>query len=144
RWGSTVGDDWPAEPGASASGSEEAEPVAAAAAPRRRAGQRSASRLDDHDDRPRRRGMPLWQEIPLLLVIALCLALLVRTFLFQAFHIPSGSMEETLVAGDRVLVNKFVYKFRPPERGEIVVFRGTDAWSPQPSVDDDIGMFATV
>ncbi|QSB17423.1 signal peptidase I [Natronosporangium hydrolyticum] len=93
--------------------------------------------------RPRkRRGLPLWQELPLLLVIALCLAVLVRTFLLQAFYIPSGSMEETLVAGDRVLVNKVVYHFREPARGEVVVFQGTDAWEPIGGQDDDIGLFA--
>ena len=75
--------------------------------------------------------MPLWQELPLLLVVAFCLAVLIRTFLVQAFLIPSGSMEDTLRIGDRVLVNKIVYDVRDPERGEIVVFRGTAAWAPQ-------------
>lgn len=94
--------------------------------------------------RGRRRGLPLWQEVPLLLVIAFCLALLVRTFLLQAFYIPSGSMEETLLAGDRVLVNKVVYEVREPARGEVVVFRGTESWSPQHALDTDIGMFTRV
>jgi signal peptidase I len=74
--------------------------------------------------------MPLWQELPLLLVIAFCLAVLIRTFLLQAFFIPSGSMEDTLLVGDRVLVNKVIYDMRDPVRGEVVVFRGTDAWAP--------------
>jgi signal peptidase I len=78
-----------------------------------------------------RRSMPLWQELPLLLVVAFCLAVLIRTFLLQAFFIPSGSMEQTLLVGDRVLVNKIVYDVRPPERGEVVVFRGTDSWAPE-------------
>jgi signal peptidase I len=73
--------------------------------------------------------MPLWQELPLLLVVAFCLAVLIRTFLVQAFYIPSGSMENTLLIGDRVLVNKVVYDMRDPLRGEIVVFRGTDNWA---------------
>ncbi|GGQ58132.1 signal peptidase I [Couchioplanes caeruleus subsp. azureus] len=82
----------------------------------------------------RRKEMPLWQELPLLLVVAFCLAVLIRTFLVQAFFIPSGSMENTLLVGDRVLVNKVVYDMRDPVRGEIVVFRGTDNWAPeQPS-----------
>ena len=82
----------------------------------------------------RRKEMPLWQELPLLLVVAFCLAVLIRTFLVQAFFIPSGSMENTLLVGDRVLVNKVVYDMRDPLRGEIVVFRGTDNWAPeQPS-----------
>ncbi|BEL11796.1 hypothetical protein Q0Z83_099870 [Actinoplanes sichuanensis] len=75
--------------------------------------------------------MPLWQELPLLLVVAFCLAVLIRTFLVQAFYIPSGSMENTLLIKDRVLVNKVVYDMRDPLRGEIVVFRGTDDWAPE-------------
>ena len=79
----------------------------------------------------RRKEMPLWQELPLLLVVAFCLAVLIRTFLVQAFYIPSGSMENTLEVQDRVLVNKVVYDMRDPVRGEIVVFRGTDNWAPE-------------
>jgi signal peptidase I len=94
--------------------------------------------------RRKRKGLPLWQELPLLLVIAFCLALLVRTFLLQAFFIPSGSMEDTLIAGDRVLVNKVVYNFRQPARGEVVVFRGTDAWAPVVTEDSDAGAFARI
>nr|WP_030500800.1 signal peptidase I [Micromonospora purpureochromogenes] len=78
-----------------------------------------------------RRQMPLWQELPLLLIVAFCLAVLIRTFLLQAFFIPSGSMEDTLLIGDRVLVNKVVYDVRDPVRGEVVVFRGTDRWVAQ-------------
>ncbi|GIF18562.1 hypothetical protein Ate02nite_12920 [Paractinoplanes tereljensis] len=79
----------------------------------------------------RRKEMPLWQELPLLLVVAFCLAVLIRTFLVQAFYIPSGSMEKTLLVKDRVLVNKVIYDMRDPIRGEIVVFRGTDNWAPE-------------
>ncbi|MFI7203564.1 signal peptidase I [Micromonospora aurantiaca (nom. illeg.)] len=86
-----------------------------------------------------RRQMPLWQELPLLLIVAFCLAVLIRTFLLQAFFIPSGSMENTLLVGDRVLVNKVVYDVRDPVRGEVVVFRGTDRWvaqeAPAPPAD---------
>jgi signal peptidase I len=90
----------------------------------------------------KRRSMPLWQELPLLLIVAFCLAVLIRTFLLQAFYIPSGSMENTLLVGDRVLVNKVVYDLRDPARGEVVVFRGTDAWAPENTPDPDIGFFA--
>ena len=79
----------------------------------------------------RRKEMPLWQELPILLVVAFCLAVLIRTFLVQAFYIPSGSMQKTLELKDRVLVNKVVYDMRDPLRGEIVVFRGTDNWAPE-------------
>lgn len=57
------------------------------------------------------------------LVIALVLALLIRAFVVQAFKIPTGSMRPTLIEGDRLLVNKFIYRFRKPERGDIIVFR---------------------
>ncbi|MCX4473909.1 signal peptidase I [Micromonospora sp. NBC_01655] len=98
--------------------------------------------VDPWHRRPRRirRQMPLWQELPLLLIVAFCLALLIRTFLFQAFFIPSGSMEDTLLIGDRVLVNKVVYDVRDPRRGEVVVFRGTDRWVPQQTQEPEPGI----
>jgi len=61
-------------------------------------------------------------ELPFLLLIAFLLALLIKTFLLQAFYIPSESMEPTLDVGDRVLVNKVVYHLHPPRRGDIIVF----------------------
>jgi len=57
------------------------------------------------------------------IVVALVLALLIRTFVIQAFYIPSGSMEPTLLVKDRLIVNKFLYKFRDPKRFDIVVFK---------------------
>ncbi|WP_433791785.1 signal peptidase I [Actinoplanes sp. CA-252034] len=97
---------------------------------------RSVDPMEGYRPARRRRGvvrkeMPLWQELPLLLVVAFCLAVLIRTFLVQAFYIPSGSMQSTLEIKDRVLVNKVVYDMRDPLRGEIVVFRGTDDWAPE-------------
>ena len=61
-------------------------------------------------------------ELPVLILIAFVLALLLKTFLVQAFFIPSSSMEPTLAVGDRVLVNKLSYQLREPRRGELVVF----------------------
>ena len=66
------------------------------------------------------------RELPVLVAIAFVLALLIKHFLVQAFYIPSGSMEQTLMVGDRVLVNKIPYDYRAPHRGEIVVFNGLD------------------
>jgi signal peptidase I len=63
-----------------------------------------------------------------LVVIALALALVVKTFVVQAFFIPSGSMQNTLAINDRVLVNKLVYHFRGIDRGDIVVFNGEGSW----------------
>jgi signal peptidase I len=57
------------------------------------------------------------------IVIALLCALFIRTFVVEAFKIPSGSMKPTLEVGDRIFVNKFIYKFKEPQRGDIVVFR---------------------
>jgi signal peptidase I len=54
------------------------------------------------------------------------LALLIKTFLFQAFFIPSGSMEPTLMPGDRVLVNKIPYYLGDPQRGDVIVFEDPD------------------
>jgi signal peptidase I len=57
------------------------------------------------------------------LIVAVLLALVIRTFVVQAFVIPSGSMLPTLQIGDYVLVNKFLYYFRPIQRGDIIVFK---------------------
>lgn len=57
------------------------------------------------------------------IAIALILALIIRTFFVQAFKIPTGSMRPTLIEGDRILVNKIIYKFREPKIGEIIVFK---------------------
>ena len=61
-------------------------------------------------------------ELPALLLVAFVLAVLLKTFLLQAFWIPSESMVPTLEVNDRVLVNKLIYRFREPGRGDIVVF----------------------
>jgi signal peptidase I len=71
------------------------------------------------------------RELPVLIGIALVLALLLKAFLVQAFYIPSGSMENTLRVGDRVLVNKLVYRTRDVHRGEVVVFNGLDSFTPE-------------
>jgi signal peptidase I len=74
-----------------------------------------------------------WVEFPVLLCLALVLALIIKSFVVQAFFIPSSSMENTLDIGDKVLVNKLVYHFRPIERGDIVVFNGNGSWDPMPT-----------
>ena len=74
-------------------------------------------------------------ELPGLIVMAFVLALLIKTFLVQAFFIPSGSMEPTLLPGDRVLVLKVPYYFGDPQRGDIIVFE-----DPDPSKKPDRGV----
>jgi signal peptidase I len=83
--------------------------------------------------RKRRPNMSWWVELPILLVFALVLALLIKSFVVQAFFIPSSSMENTLEIGDKVLVNKLVYDFRSIHRGDVVVFNGDGSWDPVPS-----------
>jgi signal peptidase I len=68
------------------------------------------------------------RELPVLIVVALVLALLIKSFVIQAFYIPSASMQNTLEIGDRVLISKIVYHTRPIHRGDIVVFDGTGSW----------------
>jgi signal peptidase I len=65
----------------------------------------------------------LLREYVEAIVIAVGLALVIRSFVVQAFKIPSGSMIPTLLIGDHLLVNKLVYRFRSPERGEVAVFK---------------------
>src|ERR1700733_2754311 len=71
-----------------------------------------------------------WREFPILVAVALLLAVVIKTFAVQAFWIPSGSMEKTLEINDRVLVNKIVYHTRDIHRGDIVVFNGDGSWDP--------------
>ncbi len=75
------------------------------------------------------RSRSFWKELPLLIGIALLLALVIKTFLVQAFSIPSDSMQNTLQRGDRVLVDKLTPWFgSKPERGEVVVFHDPGGW----------------
>ncbi|MEV1048524.1 signal peptidase I [Streptomyces sp. NPDC049916] len=78
---------------------------------------------------PPKKHRSFWVELPLLVGIALVLALLIKTFLVQAFSIPSDSMQNTLQRGDRVLVDKLTPWFgSEPERGEVVVFHDPGGW----------------
>jgi signal peptidase I len=108
---------------------------------KRKGGKGTESRLSQPH---KRQYLSLWVELPLLLVVAFSAAVLLRTFAVQPFYIPSGSMERTLQEGDKVLVLKLTTTLRTPQRGEVVVFRGTDSWDPEyrPATGDDT-MFST-
>jgi len=80
----------------------------------------------------RTRHWSAWRELPVLIVVALVIALVIKTFVVQPFFIPSSSMEDTLMVGDKVLVNKLVYHFRAIHRGDIIVFNGNGSWNPMP------------
>lgn len=81
------------------------------------------SKAPRHRAEKRKSGWSFFAELPVLVLVAFVLALLLKTFLVQAFYIPSESMVPTLQVGDRVLVNKLAHDFREPRRGEVVVFR---------------------
>ncbi|MCX5070723.1 signal peptidase I [Micromonospora lupini] len=91
--------------------------------------------IDEQTDKPR---SSFWKELPILLGVAILVAVLVRAFVLQTFFIPSPSMENTLKIDDRVLVNKLVYDFRSPHRGEVVVFKAPTEWSGNPDGEDFI------
>ena len=78
--------------------------------------------------RPRKRSF--WRDLVVIVVAALALTILLKAFVVQVFSIPTGSMENTLLPGDRILVSKIVYHFRPITRGDIVVFSGSGSWDP--------------
>lgn len=86
----------------------------------------------------RRSGSTL-RELPILLVAALFLSIIVKTFFVQFFYIPSGSMENTLLVNDRVGVNKFAALYSDIRRGEVVVFRDPAEWLGSPS-EEGIGL----
>ncbi|GAA2457908.1 hypothetical protein GCM10010405_47620 [Streptomyces macrosporus] len=84
------------------------------------------------------------KEIPILVGVALLIALVLKTFLVQAFVIPSGSMEQTIRIDDRVLVDKLTPWFGArPERGDVVVFKDPGGWLPpeeKPERNDPVGI----
>src|SRR6202046_497949 len=113
--GAAAGDDEPTAPGIPVTAGEQDE-----AADEEMAG----------PDEPGSRRRSFWRELPVLVVVALVIALVIKTFVVQAFFIPSSSMENTLLIGDKVLVNKLVYHFRKIEPGDVVVFSGEGSWDP--------------
>ncbi|HEU5128102.1 MAG TPA: signal peptidase I [Glycomyces sp.] len=88
---------------------------------------------DSSGQQPDKKKGSFWKELPILLGVAILVAVVVRTFVIQTYYIPSGSMETTLELDDRVLVNKLVYGFSDPERGEIIVFTAPKSWRSDPS-----------
>lgn len=81
-----------------------------------------ARELDQQPPPEKPKKTPFWIELPGLLLTALAVAVLVKTFLVQPFYIPSESMLPTIEINDRVMVNKLAYRFGEPQRGDIVVF----------------------
>jgi signal peptidase I len=97
---------------------------------------RAGSDKQDHKRRDGKKGahgvLSFFRELPVLILLAFALALVLKTLVVQAFYIPSGSMEPTLMPGDRVLVEKVMYH---PDRGDIIVFE-----DPHPGRQPDRGI----
>lgn len=96
--------------------------------------------IEEAQTPPKKRRHPLLAfltELPGLILMAFALALLIKSTLIQAFWIPTGSMEPTLVPGDRVIVAKVPYYFADPKRGDVIVFE-----EPDPAKEPDRGVWA--
>jgi signal peptidase I len=81
-----------------------------------------ADSVPEKQESSKRKQIPFWIELPLLVLVALLVAVVIKTFLVQAFYIPSSSMEDTLQINDRVLVNKLAYRIGEIDRGHVIVF----------------------
>lgn len=92
-----------------------------------------AGKADNSRKNPRKK-KSFWAELPGLLLTALVIAVLIKTFLIQPFWIPSESMLDTIHVNDRVMVNKLAFDFGEPQRGDIVVFRDPA----EPEVDESV------
>ena len=75
----------------------------------------------------------LLRELPILVILALLVSLLIKSFLVQFFYIPSGSMENTLQVKDRVAVNRVPFIGNDVSRGDVIVFRDPAGWLPEAS-----------
>ena len=115
---------------AQADGTDEADGTAAASPGEESSGSVGGPGAPRAGHRRKRKKRSFWREFPILVAIALLLAVVIKTYAVQAFWIPSGSMENTLEINDRVLVNKIVYHIRDIHRGDIVVFNGDGSWDP--------------
>jgi signal peptidase I len=77
-------------------------------------------------DAPQKRKRPFWRDLAIIVVAALALTIVLKAFVVQVFSIPSASMENTLLVGDRILVSRI----GSVQRGEVVVFSGAGSWDP--------------
>jgi signal peptidase I len=89
-------------------------------------------------ERPKKKSF--LRELPGIVITALVISVLIKTFLVQAFYIPSGSMENTLLVNDRVLVNKLADKPDEIHRGDVVVFRDPGGWLAGSEINDSSGV----
>jgi signal peptidase I len=84
------------------------------------------------------------REFPILVIVALAVSIVIKSFLVQFFYIPSGSMENTLQINDRVAVNKIPFISKSIDRGDVVVFRDPSNWLPEPYADNQNKVIAKI
>ncbi|HEY1573896.1 MAG TPA: signal peptidase I [Pseudonocardiaceae bacterium] len=105
---------------------------------------------DDRADEPadrqeprKRKKLPFWIELPVLVLVALLFTFVIQSFVARVYVIPSGSMELTLNgsngSGDRILVDKVVYDFHGPRPGDVIVFKGPPGWDQTEFFPDSSG-----
>jgi signal peptidase I len=91
----------------------------------------SRSHRLESDSPRKRRGVAIFiRDLLIIFVVALLISFLIKTFLVRSFYIPSGSMENTLLVQDRIIVNQLEPGLVPVSRGDVVVFRDPGGWLP--------------
>lgn len=100
-----------------------------------------AARTEQSDDSDPGGAWRFFREVAIVLVCALLLSVVVRTFFVQAFYVPSASMENTLLINDRILASKITTRISGVNRGEVVVFKDPGGWLPP--TKSSVGPFAT-
>ena len=91
----------------------------------------SRSHRLESDSSRKKRGVAIFiRDLLIIFVVALLISFLIKTFLVRSFYIPSGSMENTLMIKDRILVDELTPRFGQYSRGDVVVFRDPGGWLP--------------
>jgi signal peptidase I len=93
---------------------------------------------------PKRGWKYFLRDVLLIFLAALLISFLIKTFLIRSFYIPSGSMEDTLLKNDRIIVNQLEPRFIPIEHGDVVVFRDPGGWLPPTPVIEQNPIVAAV
>lgn len=89
-----------------------------------------SDRLESETRRKKRSVGLFLRDLVIIFVVALLISFMIKTFLIRSFYIPSGSMEQTLLLNDRIIVNQLQPGLFPVEHGDVVVFRDPGGWLP--------------
>jgi len=97
-----------------------------------------SDRLESETQRKKRSVGLFLRDLLIIFVVALLISFVIKTFLVRSFYIPSGSMEQTLLENDRIIVNQLEPRLIPIEHGDVVVFRDPGGWlPPQPALEQN-------